>query len=45
MYVRHRNEMEVSMSEPTTPQRLIAAPVLTPGSQALDLHEIQGDFE
>jgi Dyp-type peroxidase family len=31
------------MSEPTTPQQLLAAPVSTPDSPALDLHEIQGD--
>jgi hypothetical protein len=31
------------MSNETTPQRLLAAPVSTPESPALDLHEIQGD--
>ena len=32
------------MSEPTTPQQLlVAAPVSTPDSPTLDLHEIQGD--
>ena len=31
------------MSNETTPQRLVAAPVSTPESPALDLHEIQGD--
>jgi hypothetical protein len=35
--------MEVAMSSETTPLRLQTAPVPVPGSQALDLDEIQGD--
>jgi len=31
------------MSNETTPQRLLAAPVSTPELPALNLHEIQGD--